>query len=335
MTFLSPIWLLALIPLAALAVAYVVVQRRRQRYAVRFAALPMLDRVVPRRPRWRRHLPAAMVLGALAIIGLAAGRPQVDLRVPYERATVLVAIDTSGSMLAEDVSPTRIDAAKAAAASFVEDLPDSFNVGVVSFAGGAQVVAPATTDHAEVAERIRGLRLSGGGTAIGEAVHASVAEVLRIAAEGEDGAAAAAPTPTPGAGEEAPATIPARLVLLSDGENTSGRSPQDAAQAAAEAEMPVSTIAYGTPDGYILGMNGARQQVPVDEDALRELATSTDGRFYAAGSDEQLRQVYEDIGSSIGTRVEPVELTPWLVVAGLLIALAAAALSLRWFSRLI
>lgn len=332
MTFLDPIWLLALIPLAALALAYVIAQRRRHRYAVRFASLPMLNRVVPKRPRWRRHLPAALVLGALAIIGVAAGRPQVDLRVPYEQATVIVAVDTSGSMLAEDVRPSRIEAAKEAAATFVEELPESFNVGAVSFAGGATVVAPATTDHAEVAQRIRDLELSGGGTAIGEAVVASAQEVLRVAAEGEDaersGAAAAS-------ADEATADIPARLVLLSDGDNTSGRSPTEAARAAVENGMPVSTIAYGTPEGFILNDSGRPQTVPVNEDTLRELAQATDGRFYTADSDEQLNQVYEDIGSSIGFRTEPVEITPWLVVAGLLLALTAAALSLRWSSRLI
>lgn len=330
MTFLDPIWLLALIPLAALAIAYVLVQRRRQRYAVRFATLPMLDRVVPKRPRWRRHLPAALVLGALAIIGVAAGRPQVDLRVPYEQATVIVAIDTSGSMLAEDVQPTRIAAAKEAAAQFVEELPESFNVGAVSFAGGATVVAPATTDHQEVADRIRDLELSGGGTAIGEAVYSSAQEVLRVAAEGEDDG-----TTGGRSADAAPEPIPARLVLLSDGDNTSGRDPSQGAQAALEAEMPVSTIAYGTPNGTMVDANGRTTRVPVNEDVLRELSQATDGRFYAAGSDAQLNEVYQDIGSSIGTRIEPVEVTPWLVVLGLLTALIAAALSLRWFSRLI
>ena len=328
MTFLDPIWLLALIPLVILAIAYVVVQRRRQRYAVRFATLPMLNKVVPKRPRWRRHLPAALVLGALALIGVAAGRPQIDLRVPYEQATVIVAIDTSGSMQAEDVSPTRIAAAKEAAAQFVEELPESFNVGAVSFAGGATVVAPATTDHQEVADRIRDLQLSGGGTAIGEAVYSSSQEVLRVATEGEgQGGGRSA--------DDTPAPIPARLVLLSDGDNTSGRSPSEGAQAALDAEMPVSTIAYGTPGGTMIDQNGRVTRVPVNEDTLRELAQSTDGRFYTADSDEQLSDVYQDIGSSIGTRVEPIEVTPWLVVAGLLTALIAAALSLRWFSRLI
>ena len=331
MTLLDPIWLLVLLPVAALAIAYVVMQRRRQRYAVRFATLPMLERVVPSRPRWRRHVPAALILLALAVISVAAGRPQLDLRVPYERATVLVAIDTSGSMQAEDVAPSRIDAAKRAAARFVESLPEGFNVGVVSFAGSAAVVAPATSDHAAVAERIRDLRLAGGGTAIGEAVAASTEEVLRVAAAG-DGVAGGR---SAGAEEEDAGPIPARLVLLSDGDNTSGRSPTEAARAAVDAGMPVSTIAYGTPEGTIMNWDGSTQTVPVNEDTLRELAQATDGRFYSAASDQQLNQVYEDIGSSIGTRVEATEITPFLVVAGLLLALVAAALSLRWFSRLI
>ena len=130
MNFLSPIWLLALIPVAALAVAYVVVQRRRRRYAVRFASLPMLDRVVPRRPGWRRHVPATLVLLALTCLGLAVARPELTLRVPYDRATVVVAIDVSRSMAVTDVPPNRLEAAKAAATAFVEELPDTVNVGV-------------------------------------------------------------------------------------------------------------------------------------------------------------------------------------------------------------
>jgi Ca-activated chloride channel homolog len=326
MTFLSPLWLLVLVPIAALAVAYVLVQRRRQRYAVRFATLPMLDRVVPERPRWRRHVPAALVLLGLAAIGLAAGRPQVEVRVPYERATVLVAIDTSGSMQSDDVAPTRIAAAKDAAARFVESMPDGFNVGVVAFAGSAAVIAPASTDHDQVAQRIRDMRLAGGGTAIGEAVQASVDEVLRVAAADD------AERDDPAGEEEA---IPARLVLLSDGDNTAGRSPEEAARAAERAGMPVSTIAYGTPEGTVTSLDGSTTRVPVDETALRALAAATDGRFYSAESDQQLNRVYDDIGSSIGYRFEPLEITPWLVVAGLLVALLAGALSLRWFSRLI
>ena len=314
MTFLSPIWLLALIPVAALAVAYVVVQRRRRRYAVRFASLPMLDKVVPARPGWRRHVPATLVLIALTSLGLAVARPELTLRVPYDRATVVVAIDISGSMAATDVPPNRLEAAKAAATAFVEELPDTVNVGVVSFAGSSAVLAAPTTDHAEVQEQIAALDLAGGGTAIGEAVFSSVDQVQRMAGEA--------------AGED----VPARVVLLSDGESTSGRSPARAATAALEAAVPVSTIAYGTPEGTIPG-SGSR--VPIDEEALRQLAEATGGTAYTADSGEQLREVYADIGSSIGWRAEEREVTPYLAALGLLTAVGAGALSLRWFSRLI
>ncbi len=316
MTFLTPIWLLLLLPVAALAAAYVVVLRRRQRYAVRFASLPMLERVVPRRPGWRRHVPATLVLLALTCLGLAAARPEMTLRLPYDRATVMVAIDTSGSMAATDVPPNRLEAAKAAAVAFVDDLPDTVNVGVVSFAGSSVVVSAPTTDHAQVLEQIGALDLGGGGTAIGEAVFSSLGQVGRMTEQAD-----AEPVPT-------------RVVLLSDGENTAGRSPEVAAAAAAEAALPVSTIAYGTPNGTIQGPQGS-SRVPVDEAALRELAEATGGTAYTAQSGEELRSVYDDIGSSIGWRTQQQEVTPYLAALGLLVAVGAGALSLRWFSRLI
>jgi Ca-activated chloride channel homolog len=316
MTFLTPIWLLLLLPVAALAAAYVVVLRRRQRYAVRFASLPMLERVVPRRPGWRRHVPGTLVLLALTCLGLAAARPEMTLRLPYDRATVMVAIDTSGSMAATDVPPNRLEAAKAAAVAFVDDLPDTVNVGIVSFAGSSVVVSAPTTDHAQVREQIDSLDLGGGGTAIGEAVFSSLGQVERMTEQAD--------------GEP----VPTRVVLLSDGENTAGRSPEVAAAAAAEAALPVSTIAYGTPDGTIQGPRGS-SRVPVDEAALRELAEATGGTAYAAQSGEELRSVYDDIGSSIGWRTQQQEVTPYLAALGLLVAGGAGALSLRWFSRLI
>ena len=316
MTFLSPLWLLALLPVVALALAYVVVQRRRHRYAVRFASLPMLERVVPRRPGWRRHVPATLVLLALTTLGLAAARPELAIRVPYDRATVMVAIDTSGSMGATDVAPTRLDAAKAAAEAFVEDLPDTVNVGVVSFAGASSVLAAPTTDHDQVQRQIRDLDLAGGGTAIGEAVFSSLDQVERIAAEAE--------------GEP----VPTRVVVLSDGTNTAGRSPEQAAAAASAGGLPVSTITYGTPEGVVQA-DGRTLQVPVNGETLRALAEATGGTAYTAESGEQLRDVYADIGSSIGWRVEEREVTPYLAALGLLVAVGAGALSLRWFSRLI
>jgi Ca-activated chloride channel family protein len=316
MTFLSPVWLLILVPVAALALAYVVLQRRRQRYAVRFASLPMLDKVVPRRPGWRRHLPATLVVVALACLGLAAARPELSLRVPYDRATVMIAIDTSGSMAAPDVPPTRLDAAKAAAVAFVDQLPDTVNVGVVSFAGSSAVVAAPSTDHAQVQQQISTLQLAGGGTAIGESVFASVDLIEAMVADAD--------------GEP----VPSRVVVLSDGSNTAGRSPDAAAEAATEAGVPVSTIAYGTEDGVMPNDRGGTR-VPVDGETLAQLAEATGGAAYTAETGEELRDVYADIGSAIGWRTEQREVTPYLAALALLISVGAGALSLRWFSRLI
>lgn len=338
MTFTSPLFLLALVPVAALAVAYAVLRRRRTRYAVRFATLPMLDRVAPARPRWRRLLATVLVLLALAAFAVAAAGPQMRLRVPYERATVIVAIDVSGSMEAQDVPPDRLTAAKEAAVRFVHELPETVQVGVVAFAGDADLVAPVTADRTLVENAIENLEADGG-TAIGEAVFASAAEVARQAAASgsDDGAARGGPASDdggPGDGAEAAEPVPARLVLLSDGYNTAGRSPADAARAAVEARMPVSTIAYGTPGGMI--GNGLRtQSAPADADSLRRLAEQTGGHFYSAGSGAELDQVYEDIGSSIGWRTETTLVTTPLILVGLGLAVVATALSLRWFSRLV
>lgn len=331
MTFTTPWLLLALVPVAALAVAYVLVQRRRQRYAVRFATLPMLEKLVPKRPRWRRHLPAALVLLGLASLGLAAAQPVIDVRVPYERATVIVAIDTSGSMQADDVRPNRLEAAKSAAEQFVDEMPESFNVGAIAFAGDAQVIARATDDHDEVRDAIAAMDDGGGGTAIGEAVLEAVDEVNRLS---DDTTAGPTSSPSPSGGDDEAQRIPARLVLLSDGANTTGRDPSTAAEAARDAGMPVSTIAYGTQDG-VANFWGGQQSVPVDESTLRQLADDTDGRFYRASSTDELRDVYQDIGSSIGWHVEPVDITPYAALLGMLLALIAGALSLRWFSRIV
>jgi Ca-activated chloride channel family protein len=324
MSFHSPWFLLLLVPLAGLAAAAVVLRRRRDRYAVRFAALPMLDRVVPERPAWRRHLTGCLALAALALLATAAARPEVDMRVPRERATVVVAIDTSVSMQAEDVEPNRMAAASDAAERFIDDLPDDVNVGLVGFAGSASVLARPTDDHDAVRAALGSLRMADR-TAIGEAVFTSLDQVATMAGVAPDGA--------DGAAQEG--SVPARIVLLSDGSNTAGRPLSDAASAAVEAGVPVSTIAYGTPSGVVEGEDGQQVPVPVDAAALARLAETTGGTSYTAASGDELRDVYEDIGSSIGWRTEPRELAPYLAAAAFLFILTAAGLSLRWFARLV
>jgi Ca-activated chloride channel family protein len=314
-TFLSPSWLWLVAGVVALAVVYLLMQRRRRAYAVRFTNLDLLDVVAPDRPGWRRHLPAAaLLLGMIAFVG-ALARPAHDTKVPKERATVMVAIDTSLSMMADDVSPSRIDAAKAAAESFVDLLPAKLNVGLVSFNGSVQVRQTPTLDHRAVKDAIRDLDL-GEGTAIGDAIVASV-----------DAAKEAPPAPD---GE----AVPARIVLMSDGKTTVGRPDEEGVQAAKDAQVPVSTIAFGTDAGTVQIGNRAPVQVPVDREALRAIAEDTGGSAFEAASESELKQVYADIGSSVGYTVEQRELTRWFMGAGMVALLAAACMSLVWFSRL-
>ena len=314
LSFDAPGRLLLLLAVAALLAGYVWAQRRRPRYAVRFSELDLLASVVPRTSAWRRHVPSALLLLALTALTTGFARPQAAREVPRERATVVVALDVSLSMLAQDVDPDRITAAKAAARSFVAGLPSRFNVGLVAFSGTASVVVAPTLDHASVERAVDDLQL-GAGTAIGEAVVASLDALSAVPGE---------------QGQSAP---PARVVLLSDGANTKGRPISAGVALAQDVGVPVSTIAYGTPDG-VVEVEGQRIRVPVDGPALRALAEETDGQSYEAESGDELDRVYEDIGSSVGTTVEQQEVSDLFAGAGFLLALTAAATALLWSPRM-
>ena len=314
MSFLAARWLLLLAVVAALAVAYVVTALRRRVYAVRFTNVALLRSVAPRSPGWRRHVAAATFLLSLLGLVTAMARPTAVVRVPRERATVMVAIDVSLSMMATDVSPSRISAARSAAKQFVSGLPRTFNVGLVSFAGTAAVAVAPTTDRPQVGAAIDGLRLAES-TATGEAVFAALGAIRAVPADG-------AQTPAP-----------ARIVLLSDGFRTVGRNNDDASVAAKAAHVPVSTIAFGTDDGTV-EVQGQEIRVPVDRVALRVLAESTSGHYYSAATGRQLKAVYEDLGSSIGYRRQTREVTSWFLGSGLLLALLSGAMSLLWTARL-
>ena len=324
MTWLSPerLWLLAVV--AALAVVYVILQRRRSKYAVRFTNLKLLDRVAPARPQWRRHVPAGLFLVMLALLVVGFARPQSEVQVPRERATVLVAVDVSRSMLATDVDPDRLTAAKAAAREFVAALPGEFNVGLVGFAGTASVFVPPVTDRAAVAAGID--RLSEGtagraGTAIGDAIATSLEAIRTLDAE---------------AGEDVP---PARVVVLSDGANTAGQDPAEAATQATELGVPVDAISFGTENGTIGGSalgggGGGGQPVPVDGQTLQAVADATGGNYFEAGSAEELRSAYADIGSSVGYETEVQDVSARFIGIGLVFAALAALASMFWFARL-
>jgi Ca-activated chloride channel homolog len=312
--FLSPWWLLTLLPVLLTAAVYVLRQFRRRQYAMRFTNVDLLRTLAPRGLGWRRHVSALAFLLSLLGLGLAMARPSVDKKEPLERATVILAIDVSLSMQADDVAPTRIEAAQEAAREFVKELPPSYNLGLVSFAKSANVLVSPTKDRNAVIAGIDGLTLAEA-TATGEAVFTSLDAIKSVPADGASGAP------------------PARIVLLSDGYRTSGRSIEDAETAASQANVPVSTIAFGTDDG-VVDIRGALQKVPVDRVSLQQLADKTKGHFYEAASVGELKKVYEDMGSSIGHRVESREVTQWYAGAALLLGLCAAAMSLLWTSRL-
>lgn len=325
LTFDAPERLLLLVAVAALAVAYVLVQRRRHAYAVRFTDLDLLASVAPRTPGWRRHLPAGLLLVALALMTTSFAKPAAAVEVPREMATIVVAIDTSASMEATDVSPTRFAAATQAAATFIQDLPDTFDVALVSFAGTAVVQVAPTDDHASVVAAIDSLQM-GQGTAIGEAVAASVAAAGRQPGAGTGGE-------QDGGSDGAQDPAPARVVLLSDGTNTQGRTVEAAVEVATAAGVPVSTIAYGTAEGEVT-VEGRTVQVPVDGPALEQLATATGGQHYAAASSDELSEVYADISEEVGTTTERREISAAVAGLALLAALVAAGMSLAWSPRL-
>ncbi|MBB4765279.1 VWA domain-containing protein [Amorphoplanes digitatis] len=312
--FLQPWWLLALLPVVLVAAAYGWRQFRRRTYAMKFTNVDLLRTLAPKGLGWRRHAAAGAFLLSLLALALAMARPSIDREEPLERATVMLAIDVSLSMEADDVRPNRIEAAQEAAKAFVQELPPTYNLGLVSFAKSANVLVSPTKDRASVIAGIDGLTLAEA-TATGEAVFTSLDAIRSVPADGADGAP------------------PARIVLLSDGYRTSGRSIEDAAAAADAANVPVSTIAFGTDSG-VVDIRGQLQRVPVDRLSLQQLAEKTDGYFYEAASVSELKQVYEDMGSSIGHRVQPREVTQWYAGVALLMGLVAGAMSLLWTSRL-
>jgi Ca-activated chloride channel family protein len=318
MTFQSPVWLLGLLVVVALIALYVLLQLRRKAYAARFTNVALLSSLVPRRPGWRRHLAFGLVALALAALVVSLAVPSAEVRVPRERATVIMAVDVSLSMKATDIDPTRFQAMQTAAKQFVDVLPARINLGLVSFAGTATTLVPPTTDRAQVRTAIDHLQLAEA-TAIGEAVFTSLSAIENY----QD----SLDTPS----RDLP---PARIVLLSDGYNTVGRDDTQAIDAATSAKVPVSTIAFGTDYGT-LDLNGETVPVPVDRATLKKIADETGGSYSQAASAGELEKVYADLGSQIGYTTEPHDISPWFVRAGVFLAFLGAVLSLLWTQRLL
>lgn len=306
--FTSPVRLLLLAVVLGLAAAYVVLQLRRRRTEQAWADPAMAASVATRRPGVAKHLAPVLLLAALVAMTTGFAGPVDQVEVERERALVVLALDTSASMLAEDVAPDRFTAAKAAATAFVDGLPDGFDVALVSFAGTASVVVPATDDSDQVTRAIADLDLAGG-TALGDALLSAVA-----------------------AASVRPAGVPASVVMLADGGSTVGTPVERGVAAAQDAELPVHTIAYGTPEGVVVS-DGRVFEVPVDEPALADIAEQTDGRAYTAATAGELDEVYASIRGTLSTTIEEQDVSARFAGAGLAL-LTAAAVPLVLRSRL-
>ncbi len=343
MTFASPELLLVLLLVPIFLALYLLVQRRRAKYVVRFTNVDLLTNLVPKAPRWRRHVPTALYLAAIAALAIALAKPSAVLNVPREEATVMLAMDVSRSMIATDVSPTRLDAAKQAAETFVKQLPAGFRVGLVAFSTDARLVVAPTTDRAQVQQALDSLQADGG-TALGDAIVVSL-QATADARTASTGTATPAPSASPSA---APSTTPSAdaqpplvaTVLLSDGANSTGSTePLDAASQAAAANMPVYTIALGTQDGTVDVQDPQTGQmrtlnVPPDTQTLAAIAETTSGRFFEAPTSQDLAQIYDSLGSKVGYTQQEQEVTQWFAAAALILVLGGAGLAALWFNRI-
>jgi Ca-activated chloride channel homolog len=314
--FMRPerLWWLLLIPL--LIGLYLILIRRRRNRARGGVGIRGLDKVLPKQQAWKRHVAVGAAILALAALNVAFAQPKGQVDVPRDRATVVIALDVSRSMLATDVSPNRLEAAKSAAMEFVNLMPPGFNVALVRFAGSAAVVVPPTTDHSVVTAAIQNLQVAPS-TAIGDGILAAL-----------DAIAQAPPDPT------RPDDIaPGAIVLLSDGSTNSGNPSAVAAKAAKDQKIPIYTIAYGTDYGYVEN-NGQRQSVPVDHYELQQIATISGGKKFAAGSSDQLKSVYTSIAHEVGVVKQSQEVTEIYAGIALLFAFIAAvslgSLAARW-----
>ena len=335
MSFLWPLGLLALLVVPLAAAAYWFLGRRPSRYALAYPNVDVLAEVVES-GGWRRRIPPALFLLALVAAGVALARPQLNVMVDREQATIVLAVDSSGSMLADDVRPSRLAAAQASIRTFLDDLPDQFRVGMVSFAEEAQVVSPVTSNRQPVREAVEFL-FPMRGTAIGDAV-------ARAAELAQEATGQQAQTQISGFGlaqssdSDSGTKPPAAVLLLSDGFQTAGLlAPLDGAERAKELGIPVYTIALGTADGVIdLSFGGEARRIPVppDRETLRLIAQETGGKYYAAPSAEALRSAYSDLGSLLSREPGKDEATYAFVLAAGLLGLGAAALSLFWFARI-
>ena len=333
MYFLWPLmlWLLLLIP--ALVVLYILAQRRRQRYALRYASLSLVKEALGRGPGFRRHIPPALFLSGLTVMIVALARPYTLVTLPSQEGTVILTMDVSGSMRADDLKPNRIEAAKSAARSFVEKQPSGVRIGVVSFSDNAFLVQAPTDDKEAVIAAINRLTPQRG-TAIGRALLTSVDAIFEEAnTEGGQSTTASDPTPTP---TPVPQGVyePAIIVLLTDGESNQGPRPLDVIDQVAARGVRVYTVGVGTAEGTVLHIQGRSIRTRLDEEMLKGVASATDGAYYSATNEKDLVAIYDSLSTHLVFKKEQTEITAIFTGVAVAFLLMGGFLSLFWFNRL-
>jgi Ca-activated chloride channel family protein len=349
MTFLWPqlLWLLLAAPRAVAAYLYAL--SRKKAAAAKYASLRILREAMQTGPAYRRHIPPVIFLLALIAMLLAIARPAAIVSLPSQHETVILAMDVSGSMRATDVEPNRLVAAQAAARTFVDEQPRSTRIGVVAFAATALVVQHPTQNREDILAAIDRLQLQRG-TAIGSGIIVALGTLfpdegitLESAAGGSEARkkpAAASPL-DPATGTEKPAFTPvppgsftsAAIILLTDGQRTTGPDPIEAARFAAERGVRVYTVGIGTPDGEVMGFEGWRMRVRLDEDTLKNVANITRGQYFYAGNAADLKKVYRGLNSRFVLEKKETEVTALFSAIAALLAVISAMLSLLWFDR--
>ncbi len=343
MTFqwVSMLWFLLLVPV--LVLFYIWAQRRRQKFAIRYASLMLVKDAMGRGPGFRRHIPALMFLVALTVMIFALARPLATISLPSNRGTVILALDISGSMRAQDVKPTRLDAAKEAALEFVNKMPPRVRIGVAAFSGTAALVQAPTTSREDIRAAIDRLLLQRG-TAIGSGILVALDAILE---DEQQGMSTAAPLPAqndpllpaPPAPQEPDPVAPgsntsAVIVLLSDGQNNQGPDPLDASEKAANRGIRIFTVGLGSVRGDVIGFEGRSFRVGLDEAALKKIAQNTGGQYFKANDAGDLMRIYKSLSTRLIASKDQTEITALFTALAVALLLVAGTLSLLWFNRM-
>ncbi len=346
MQFLWPefLWLLLAVPL--LVLLYVWLLRRKKKMAVRFASLSIVREAMGSGQTLRRHIPPALFLLAMVAMLLAAARPSAVVTLPSNQQTIMLAMDVSGSMRATDVQPTRLVAAQNAAKSFLAELPRHVKVGIVAFAGSAQVAQLPTVNREDLVTAIDRFQLQRG-TAIGNGIVLSLATLFpdagidlqslqggreRQRGQAIDGEKKEAKPFTP----VAPGSFTsAAIIMLTDGQRTTGVDPLEAAKMAADRGVRVYTVGIGTVDGETIGFEGWSMRVRLDEETLKGVASKTNAEYYYAGTAADLKKVYDTLSSRLTVEKKETEISALFALAAAALALLSAGLSLLWFNRIL